>query len=261
MPKRKTKLSKSKVAVGYIRVSTAEQANSGLSLEAQRLSIEEHCKHEGLTLDTIYADKGVSGTIPITNRPGGKRMFGAITKAKGSIGAVVIHKLDRAFRDAGDCIVTVDDWRSFGVGLHIRDFGGSSVNTESATGRATLHIMAVIAEMGRNLIAERVTSALAVKKSRGEKIGPTPPYGFKVIGARTVARDNPKPGQSATVQRGGTLVPHKAEQDVMAQAAHLHRRGYSARRIATELWDQGIGNRIGKKFHHKTIGAMLGRVA
>ena len=68
------------------------------------------------------------------------------------------------------------------------------------------------------MIAERVTSALAVKKSRGEKIGPTPPYGFKVIDARTVARDNPKPGQSATVQRGGTLVPHKAEQDVMAVA-------------------------------------------
>ena len=259
--RRKIKLSRSKNAVGYIRVSTAEQANSGLSLVAQRRSIEAYCTLKGLTLDHVYQDKGVSATVPVADRPSGKRLLNAVRRGKGSIGAVVILKLDRVFRNTLDCLTVVNEWDAGGIGLHIVDFCGGAVDTTSAMGRFMLTVFAATAEMERTLGRERIVAALSVKKSRGEKIGPTAPYGFKVIGSKTLPRDNPKPGQSATVQRGGLLVPCKAEQAIMAQAAHLHRRGYSARRIATELWADGIGNRFGKKFHHKTIGAMLGRVA
>lgn len=260
MPK-KPKLSKSRVAVGYIRVSTAEQAHSGLSLTAQRRSIEAYCTLKGLTLDHVYQDNGVSATIPVAERHSGKRLLDAVRRGKGLIGAVIILKLDRAFRNVPDCLTTVDKWDASGVALHVLDLGGNVIDTASASGRFMLVVLAGAAEMERNLIAERVTSALAVKKSRGEKIGPIAPYGLKIIGGKTVPREKPRPGQSLTVQRGGILVPCKSEQAIMAQATHLRRRGYSARRIATALWAAGLGNRVGKKFHHKVIGTMLDRVA
>lgn len=56
-------------APGYVRVSTEEQAREGVSLDAQRQSIEAHAEAQGGTLVGIEADNGVSGKA-IKNRPG-----------------------------------------------------------------------------------------------------------------------------------------------------------------------------------------------
>lgn len=49
-----------KRAVGYIRVSTTEQADKGYSLDAQTQTIREYCLRENLDLKFVYADRGKS---------------------------------------------------------------------------------------------------------------------------------------------------------------------------------------------------------
>ena len=71
-------------AIGYIRVSSEEQADSGLGLEAQRQRIRAYCDMKGLSLVTIFEDAGVSGGKALATRPAGhsqeaahQRGFGA----------------------------------------------------------------------------------------------------------------------------------------------------------------------------------------
>ena len=72
-------------------------------------------------------------------------------------------KLDRMFRNAGDCLATVEAWDRAGVALHVVDLGGNAIDTTSAAGRFMLVVLAGAAEMERNLIRERTKAALAVK--------------------------------------------------------------------------------------------------
>ena len=58
-PKRNAEAEKTTEAIGYLRVSTSEQADSGLSLSAQRVAA--FCEASGWRLITVFEDAGVSG--------------------------------------------------------------------------------------------------------------------------------------------------------------------------------------------------------
>src|SRR5262249_44768851 len=62
-----------RTAFGYVRVSSEEQAESGLGLEAQRQRVRAYCEMKGLGLAAVYEDPGVSGGKPLGSRPAGKR--------------------------------------------------------------------------------------------------------------------------------------------------------------------------------------------
>src|SRR4029077_8799428 len=64
-----------RTAIGYIRVSSEEQADSGLGLEAQRQRIRAYCEMKGLSLVTIFEDAGVSGGKALATRPAGARLL------------------------------------------------------------------------------------------------------------------------------------------------------------------------------------------
>lgn len=162
-------------AVGYVRVSTEEQARQGVSLEAQEERIRLYCQLQGLELVELIREEGVSAALPLSDRPGGARAVRMLQqKAARHIVAV---KLDRLFRDAVDALSVTRDWDRAGVALHMIDLGGQSVNSSSAMGRMFLTMISAFAELERNLIAERTTAALAHKKSHGQAYARTP-FGF-----------------------------------------------------------------------------------
>ena len=103
-------------AIGYIRCSTQEQADSGLGLEAQAQRIRAYAALKGLDLD-IITDAGESGGKPLSTREGGQRLLDAIRKRKAD--AIVLLKLDRGFRNATDCLSTVEKWDKAGVAARI----------------------------------------------------------------------------------------------------------------------------------------------
>lgn len=62
-------------AYGYVRVSTDAQADSGLSIDEQQTKIRARCLENGWNLERIYVDAGVSGGIPLGQRPEGDKLL------------------------------------------------------------------------------------------------------------------------------------------------------------------------------------------
>ena len=108
-------------AYGYIRVSSVEQLK-GTSLDEQKRQIEAYATLKEIELLGVIIDPAIKGEIPIHLRPQGRLLVEAIDN--GAIDTVIICKLDRAFRSASDCLVTVETWEKQNIGLHILNVGG-----------------------------------------------------------------------------------------------------------------------------------------
>lgn len=221
-------------AIGYIRVSTEQQANEGASLPAQRDKIEAYCMLQGLELISLIEDQAVSGAVSLAERPGGRQLAEMLKRS----GArhVVSLKLDRLFRDAADALQQTRVWDGAGIGLHLIDIGGQSINTSTAMGRMFLTMMAGFAELERNLISERTAFALQNKKQRREVYSALP-LGY--------TGDN------------GRLIRVDEEARVVAEIKSMRGQGRSLWEIAKDLNKRGLTGKRGGKFFASTIKAVL----
>jgi len=215
--------------IGYIRVSTQEQTDSGLSLEAQKSKIRDFCKYKGLNLIQIIEDCGVSASIPLRERPGGAELF---QKADTSVAAV---RLDRLFRDAHDCLGVTKIWNKQGVALHLLDLG---IDTSTAMGRAFLTNAATYAELERNLISERTREALVQVKKEGGDLGAEP------LGYRRV--EDPKSGRKI-------LKKNPEEFKTLETCRKLREQGLTFKQIAQKFNSEGIPTKRGGAWHPSTV--------
>ncbi len=229
-------------AIGYIRCSTHEQADSGLGVDAQAQRIRAYLTLKGLDLTNIITDAGVSGGKPLAKREGGQRLLAILKQRKAS--AVVMMKLDRGFRDARDCLNTVETWDRTGVALHVIDLGGNAIDTTSAAGRFMLVVLAGAAEMERNLTRERTKSAMAIKRANGQRIGAVP-YGHDLA------------------DDGVTLVPSESEQAVIQEIKAMRSRGMKLQQIAKSLTGRGVPTKTGRsrRWTHQAVARILNREA
>src|SRR5262249_9520397 len=76
-------------ALGYIRVSSEEQADSGLGLEAHRQRISAYCALKELHLAEVFEDPGISSGKPLASRPAGSKLLATANKSKGLVIAVI----------------------------------------------------------------------------------------------------------------------------------------------------------------------------
>jgi site-specific DNA recombinase len=227
-------------AIAYVRVSTEEQASEGVSLEAQVASVRAYATLRGLELLDVVIDAGVSAGKPLAERAGGAIVVDMVKRRK--VRAVVAVKLDRVFRNAGDCLTVTEGWDRLGVALHLVDMGGQAIDTSSAMGRFFLTVMAGAAEMERNLIRERTTSALAHKRSEGRRTSKDAPFGWRI-------------GDD-----GDTLEVNDDEQHTLTLVAQLRAEGMSVRAIVDALEARGVRAR-GARWHQTTVTRLLARAA
>src|SRR5689334_21569436 len=143
-----------KAALGYVRVSTDEQAKEGVSLDAQEQSIRAYAMLRGLRLVKIFREEGVSGGIPLAERPQGRMLVAAMEKRSGPRHVIAV-KLDRLFRSAADALNHSAAWRKTKRTLHFTDMNGNAVDTSTAMGQMFFTLLAGFAEMEKNLIGER----------------------------------------------------------------------------------------------------------
>ncbi len=185
-------------------------------------------------------DAGVTGGKPLASRDGGRRLLEAIKGRRA--GAVIMLKLDRMFRNAGDCLSTVEHWERSGVALHVIDLGGNAIDTTSAAGRFMLVVLAGAAEMERNLTRERTKAAMAVKKSNGHRVGSVP-FGYDLA------------------DDGSTLVPNDAEQSTIADVRAWRLQGKKLQQIADALTERGTPTKTGRsdRWSHQTVARILKR--
>lgn len=217
-------------AVGYVRASTTDQEET---IKAQQETIATYCTLRGLTLSHTYIDHGVSGTVPMQDRPQGAAMLRHLdSRTKDRPTAVVAVRLDRLFRNAADCLSNVQEWDRRGIALHLIDLGGQSIDTSSAAGRFFITVIAGAAEMERNLISERTAAVLRAKRSRGEVFNHAP-YGYDRIGDR--------------------LIPNEGEQAILRRILTLRQGGASYTSIAATLNAEGIAGKAGGRWAAQTV--------
>jgi len=222
-------------AVGYIRVSTVEQADNGVSLEAQQERLEAYCTANELDLVALVSDEAVSATVPLAKRKGGGYLLDMVKRR--DAGAVVALKLDRLFRDAVDALATTRAWDKQGIALHLLDMGGQAVNTGSAMGRMFLTMAAGFAELERSLIAER--TAVAVRHLKAQRrVYNHPPLGYRC--------------------EGNELVAVASEQATVERIFALRSEGLSMGAIANTLNSDGVAGKRGGTFYASTVRSVLG---
>ena len=227
---RRTTAVNEKTAILYIRVSTADQAEHGVSLDAQQERLTAYAIANGLEVAGILRESAISGTIPLADRPEGEKLTQMVSS--GQVRHVIALKLDRLFRNSIDALTTTQTWDKKGVALHLTDMGGTSLSTGSAMGKMMFAMMSAYAEFERNLTAERTTQALAHKKLNSQAYSPTP-YGKDRDGER--------------------LTDNTQEQSIIRQMRELRENGFSLRGIADHLNSNGIISKQGKGWHASTV--------
>jgi putative DNA-invertase from lambdoid prophage Rac len=211
---------------GYVRVSTARQANEGESLEVQRRQIEGYALMHALTLAGVLVEEGVSGSVPVEDRPVGGQLFAKLQR--GDI--VIAAKLDRLFRSALDALKVVESLKTRGVKLHLLDLGGDIAG--NGLSKLFLTIAAAFAEAERDRIRERIGQVKADQKARGRYLGGKVPFGFRL-------------------GNDGDLVPHEAEQETIREIVSLRAQGKTLRTIADAVTTKG------HKLSHEGVAGVL----
>jgi DNA invertase Pin-like site-specific DNA recombinase len=160
--------------VGYVRVSTDEQFDSGAGLEAQRRAIRDECQRRGWRLADIYED-AASGRA-LTGRSGLKAALAALDGRVAK--ALVVAKLDRLSRSLLDFAALMERGRRSGWALVALDLG---VDTTTPSGEMMANVLAVFAQFERRLIGQRTREALAVKRSQGVRLGRPPVLAEEIL--------------------------------------------------------------------------------
>ncbi|OPA76649.1 resolvase [Paenibacillus selenitireducens] len=156
----------------YIRVSTDEQAEQGFSLESQKEKLILYCKSQGWEDYKLYIDDGYTGTN--INRPAMKRLLRHIEEKK--ITSVLVYKLDRLSRKQKDILELIEDhFEKNNVSFNSHQ---EKIDTSTPFGKAMLGVLAVFAQLDRDMIIERLTAGRRQRVNEGKWYGGRIPFGY-----------------------------------------------------------------------------------
>lgn len=151
-------------ALGYIRVSTGEQVESGAGLDSQRTKVTERAEREGWALEVV-ADEGLSAK-DVDGRP---ELVAALERLdRGDADVLVAAKLDRVSRSVADFAGLLDRASRNGWSLVLLDLG---VDTTTPAGEFVSNTLASAAQYERKIIGQRTREGLAAKRAQGVRLG------------------------------------------------------------------------------------------
>lgn len=215
----------------YTRVSTAEQANEGYSIEEQDRKCRAAIESKGWAYVGTYSDPGVSGRT--MERDGLQSMMAAIER--GAVEAVVIYKLDRLSRKQKDTMSIIEDvFMEKGITLLSLN---ETLDTSTPWGRAMIGILSSFNQMESETIAARTLMGREAKAKEGGYAGGKPPLGYKAV--------------------NGELVIDPDEAEIVRMIFKLRMEGEPMMAIAQKLNEQGYRTRRGQAFKHSTVQQVL----
>lgn len=165
--------------IGYVRVSTSEQVDSGASVKGQRMAIKAEASRRGWDLVRFYLDTASGKSL--AGRDGLAQAIKVLEHGKAD--ALVVAKLDRLSRSLLDFAGLMERSGRKGWSLVALDVG---VDTTTPSGEAMVGVLAVFAQFERRLIAQRTKDALAIKKAEGVRLGR--PTSLPVAVAKRISR-------------------------------------------------------------------------
>jgi DNA invertase Pin-like site-specific DNA recombinase len=222
-------------AIAYVRVSTDQQADRGVSLEAQTEKVRAMAVVKEAELLEVIVDAGESAKS--LQRPGMARLLALVDSR--AVDVVIIAKLDRLTRSVADLAELLERFKKHRVSLvSVAD----SLDTKSAAGRLVLNVMTSVAQWEREAIGERTRDALHLKHAKGERVGTVR------FGAR-VAAD------------GVHLEADPGEQQILTRMRTLRAAGVTLRGIAAALNRDGCTTRRGTPWRFEYVARALRSVA
>ena len=150
--------------IGYVRVSTQKQVDSGLGIASQERQLREKCEERGWCLQEVLSDKGRSAKN--MTRDGISRALDLLQAGKADV--LMVSKSDRATRSVRDLYDLMD--ASANGGWVLVDLE-TEVDTSDPTGRMIAGMRGVVSQWEREIIGKRTREALAEKRSQGIKLG------------------------------------------------------------------------------------------
>ncbi len=223
------------IAIGYVRVSTIDQADHGVSIEDQADKIRMYVQLNDLYLQEIIIDAGKSGKN--MKREGVQKVID-MTQSR-DVQHLIVYRLDRLSRSVKDTLNFIDALDKSKVEFHsITD----KIDTTTAFGKYFFHNMAAINQLQRDLISENTKSSLSHKKKNGKRAGQVP-YGWQIEIENGRQTDN--------------LQMCDEEQEVIKAIQSYRRNNYSYQRIADQLNVNGIQTRKGTKWQKQYIHNIL----
>lgn len=222
-------------AIAYLRVSTEEQADSRLGLDAQRASLQGKAAQLGLPLGALFEDPAVCGATALDDRP---VLMEAVTALRrGDV--LLVAKRDRLSRDhlEAGLIERLVQKR----GARVVSAAGEGTADDEPSSVFTRHVMDAVAELELSLIRARTKAGLTAKRARGERAG-TVPYGYQL------ASDHPKE------QR---IEPAPVEQRLLAQMRASRAAGQTYEQIAAGLRAAGATTRKGTPWRFQYVARLL----
>ncbi len=217
----------------YTRVSTDDQAASGLGLAAQVAACESFATKAGHTITAVQTDAGVSGAAGLEDRPGLMAAVAGLRRGDALIVArrcrlgrdqMAVLMIERAVSRKGAVILSAD-----GIG-----------NADDPASQFMKNVIDAAAAYERGLIRSRTKAALAAKRRRGERVGEVP-FGW-------------------TLDASGRLVEDAAEQLVIEKIHACRKAGMSLRQIAEILSRNHVTTKKGTtRWSHSTVQSILER--
>lgn len=204
--------------IGYVRVSTAGQAEEGVSMDAQQAKIRAWALLAGTEDVRIFSDAGISGSR-MKNRPGLQAALAEVGKGD----ALVVYSLSRLSRSVNDTITLSEQLAKRGADLVSLS---ERIDTTTAAGKMVFRMLAVLNEFERDQISDRTCEAMHYKRSKGEKTGGAfAPFGYQAA--------------------DGMLIPDEGERQAVELVKRLRGEGASLRQIGKRLEAEGIRRKGG----------------
>jgi len=218
----------------YARVSSDEQAERGTiesQVEFAKKYFDLHGPSEGIEGYEIYLDDGVSGTIPLEERPGASKMM---TDAKrGKFRAVYVYRLDRLARSTLHVLSAYDFFEKHNIALKSMT---EAFDTSTSTGKFFMTMLASIAALERDTILERTQMGKERAARQGKWTSGPPPFGYRI-------------------GLDGQLVVYEPEAEIVRLIFRLYLEGMKTVPIAEYLNSRNIPTpTCSKKTKNKSVG-------
>ena len=187
-------------AIGYLRVSSGKQVESGLGLEAQRAAVEGAAARLELPLAAVYTDEATSGVAGLEatesggfeldweERPELRRALDSLERGD----VLIVAKRDRLARDVVLAFMLEQAVARLGAQIHAVDGGGNGSGLEAQLLRG---LLSIFSWWERMVIRGRTREAAAAARRKGKRWGHVP-YGYA---ADSAGRLMPKPAEMQTV--------------------------------------------------------------
>ena len=220
-------ISKATDAVCYLRVSGRGQVE-GDGFDRQRSAVISRAKAERLSIVDEFRDEGVSGTKPISERPGLSDLLARILG--NGVRTVLVEKADRLARDLVEGELILREFRRLGVQV-IEAEGGTDLTDggqENPTANLIRQVLGAVAEFEKLALVSKLRAARNRKRRSGARVEGRKPYSLEVVELVRRLRRRRKDGRS-----------------------------WSNQRIADELTQRGVPTKSGKPWNQGTVAHLL----